>query len=296
MRTRLLAVFVLCAALVVCQFRLRHGAGDNGYVAATYNASAQQLTIFPFDSDHEIGIRVPFGVGAMFFNANYDFLYAMGGGASLFKLEFNPARISTVPGFAKFSIYLKPSKSRQQEQILVDGNYLNEGQLTCGIFAVNLSNGGAIPLHQEECGDASGRSDFSPSPDAARAVEIYREALRVIDLSRGTSTVLGQGFHQAAWSPDGKWIAALERGEREETVLFDAATLTRVRTLERSTVSWSPDSRYLLASEWVFPCPPLNYSLQTIDIETGDRETIRSSKCKVLVSQVGWVKKTIAPQ
>ena len=61
---------------------------------------------------------------------------------------------------------------------------------------------------------------------------------------------------------------------------------------------WSPDSRYLLYSEWSARCPghneidpgPTPLTLFTTDIETGKRSAVKESQCKVnAYLKTGWV-------
>lgn len=135
--------------------------------------------------------------------------------------------------------------------------------------------------------------DLSLSPDGERAVARHNDRVELIDIAGGTAEPLREDFFIAAWSPDGKWLAALERGEKGHTILLDAKTLTPVRVLGPSELDWSPDSQYLLGMKQHDWCGPYSGTLETINIETGERTTIKSSKCHVNQATTGWVRADI---
>jgi hypothetical protein len=115
----------------------------------------------------------------------------------------------------------------------------------------------------------------------------------LIDLARGATKSLGD-LGRATWSPDGKWIAAIE-WKRKRLILLDANDFSHRRDLG-STVSaaWSPDSRYLLTWKWHFlKCgigidvePPA--SLEVLEVASGKRSLIRSSQCQLIAGPIGW--------
>lgn len=133
--------------------------------------------------------------------------------------------------------------------------------------------------------------DFSLSLDGKRAVAIHNRQLLLIHLVHGTTKPLGDELHIAAWSPDGKWLACVENGENGRTILMDAATLSPQHVLGNSELDWSPDSHYLLGmkrSDW---CGFQEAgTLEAIDIQSGKRTTIRSSRCQVDSATTGWVR------
>jgi Tol biopolymer transport system component len=103
------------------------------------------------------------------------------------------------------------------------------------------------------------------------------------DLSSGTSTNVGfdPGYENlfATWSPDGRWIAAIRR---DLTVpLGDQIWLMRVDGDEvrqltdqtnqlHSSLSWSPDGRYLLYDVQLLDLPSSEPSIQMIEVGTGE--------------------------
>lgn len=134
----------------------------------------------------------------------------------------------------------------------------------------------------------------SVSPDGLRAVATQYGRVELIDIARGTAEPLDARFFIAAWSPDGRWLAAVENGENGRTILMDAKDLTPRRVLGNSELDWSPDSRYLLGMKRYNWCDPYSGTLEVIDIDTGKRITVRSSKCQVNQATIGWVSTAIA--
>jgi hypothetical protein len=134
----------------------------------------------------------------------------------------------------------------------------------------------------------------SVSPDGMRAVATQYGRVELIDIGRGTAEPLEARFFMAAWSPDGRWLAAVEDGENGRTILMDAKDLTPRRVLGNSELDWSPDSRYLLGMKRHDWCGFYSGTLEAIDIQTGKRKTIESSKCQVNQATTGWVSAEIS--
>ena len=130
----------------------------------------------------------------------------------------------------------------------------------------------------------------SVSPGGTRAVGTHNGKAELIDLVTGTTDALGGRFHIAAWSPNGKWLAAVEPGQHGRTVLMDVQTLKPVQVLDHSDIDWSPDSRYLLN---VKDCDESHGTLEAIDVQTGRRTIIESSKCLIDQATTGWVRNDI---
>lgn len=162
------------------------------------------------------------------------------------------------------------------------------------LFELRFPGGGMRLLFSES--DRSPRTfwaHLSLSQDGKRAVATHNGRVELIDVTSGAAKPLGDQFFIAAWSPDGKWLAALEKGEHGRTILFDATTMTRRRVLGNSEMDWSPDSRYLLGTKEHDRCGPYSSTLQTINIDTGERTTITSSECQVNKATTGWVSRDV---
>ena len=135
---------------------------------------------------------------------------------------------------------------------------------------------------------------LSLSPDGERAVATHNSRVELIDLTHGTAQPLDDKYFIAAWSPDGKWLATVEKGENGRTLLLDAASLQLRRILGNSELDWSPDSRFLLGMKRHNGCGAYSGTLEAIDIVTGDRTTIESSRCQVNQAMTGWVRSDIS--
>jgi len=181
--------------------------------------------------------------------------------------------------------------SPHEDCILVAGVLRREKDLR-GLFELTLPSGTIrIILLQGEPSIRSAWSHLSIAPDAKRAAASHDGRLEVIDLVQSRVELLDAAFYIAAWSPDGKWLAALENRESGRTILMDATTLQRRRMLGPSELDWSPDSHYLLGLK---SCDSDYGTIEVIDVETGDRMAVDSSKCQINQATAGWVSSDIA--
>lgn len=223
---------------------------------------------------------------------------------AIIKLEFHPLREAVIPGTSGFASIWSLAIVERSGHIVISG--IAAGQ--CGTFEIDPKAGtrrallaGAYPL----CGGGGGEV----SPDGQRAVRHVMGNLRLTDLGTGTSRVV-KGFgsstttddvtwlHSMAWSPDGRWISVVDQDRR--IFLIDSDDIERRRHLASSSggvsVTWSPDSRYLLVPKSGFRCALYLYfvSLDAVDVQTGRRTKIRSSRCEVSSGWVGWIDPSIA--
>ena len=251
-----------------------------------------ELHVFPLDGQ-EFTVRLPFQVGTFAVNQDGSALYAprffdpSGRNTGLYRIEFGPARATRLPGSEGLaSIYGIAASSTK---IVVSAGYLTNGLVSrCGLYELMLSSG---EVHQimsnSDCKYLSSWNSISLSPDSRRIVAVRRHRLELIDIETKAVRSLGEGFYDAAWSPNGRWIAALG-GNGKHTVLIDAITFDTRRTLPSSEVIWSPDSHAILASR-ESRCPPDVGTLRLIDIETGKTSIIRSSACRIDHLVFGWI-------
>jgi len=136
---------------------------------------------------------------------------------------------------------------------------------------------------------------LSLSPDGKQAVgeEGRTREVKLIDIGHGTYRSLGEGS-LAAWSPDGKWIALVAEPHSAIT-LIATNDLSKRRSLGNyngQTLRWSPDSRYLLLWQSELVCASsFGYfgTFETVDVQSGVRIPIKSSRCKVNLMTEGWV-------
>jgi len=218
-------------------------------------------------------------------------LYGMVQGNCLYRLDLESNRGSAVacPTGLQFSIYSGDvAISVREDKALI---FAASRSRNCGVFEIPLPNGTPRLVADVPCDDRPTGPGFSCSPDCAYATFIHHKTLQVLDVATGKFRSLGAGFLTASWSPDGKWIAALEDGRRPVTVLFDAATLRRRTTLPDSEAQWSADSRYLLR---VVGCRGReDGTIEALSIDTGRGKTVQSSRCQIYNIGTGWVDKSV---
>jgi hypothetical protein len=240
----------------------------------------------------------PFALGYVAFGPDGKALYATAGSdpgkqnearRGLLKIEFNPTRVSNVPGSLEFGIF-NMAVSRREDKIVISGLRLQEGSPSCGVFELTLPGGDVRQvLHIPDCEYRSGWTDLSLSPSGEQAVARHNYGLELINLVNGTIKVIGAEFWTGAWAPDGKWIAALDN--KSQLFLIDPSNLSQRRRLGGTGggVHWSPDSRYLLLFKDQLFCGIYFYTIETLELATGKRSVVRSSRCKIMGGATGWV-------
>lgn len=281
------------------------------YAPAAYDVVDQGLVVFPLAGKPGVKVSLPVALGGYELSPDGKAIYTTAGGIhdptdltklvhGLFRIELRSMHVSDVPGSGSFRSFSSMAISLRQEVSVVAGKYWNGGRVICGVFSLNLLNGNVRQvLDTEDCDDALARIDISLSPDSKYAIAIHRRSLELIDLANGGVRKLGENFMKAAWSPDGKWIAAAKYSLLQANmVLFDSRTFAARKTLASSTVlkvSWSPDSRFLVARSLGPGCGPDEYTYEVFEVETGRGSLIQSSRCKVTWNDndVGWVDQAI---
>lgn len=222
-------------------------------------------------------------------------------GDGIIMVEFNPLRQTIVPGSAGLG-------SISSVTIAGSGHIFVSGMAggRCGTFDIDPRSGtqrvvlaGAYP----QCGRAEG----VVAPDGRRAVRHVVGHLLITELGTGGSRTIGgfeskeasddfAWFRRIAWSPDGRWISVV--GDDGQIVLIDSDDTQRRRRLGSSSggpVSWSPDSKYVLVSKSELRCSLYLYfsSLEAVEVETGKRIGIKSSRCEVGAAWFGWLEPSI---
>jgi hypothetical protein len=297
-------MFVTFIGLSVCA-TARDRSVPYGYLAA--ECGKDGLTVFPTDKNPTT-IPLPTGLVCVEFGVDGRTIYATDalkpGGLlpstprprlpdQLLKIQFNPTRVDRIPGWimlSGFGIY-DYAISRSEDHIVISGRR-RDG--TCGLFVLDLIGGNVRQvLENSGCDWRSAWHDLSVSPSGERAVSTHNGRLELIDLVHGTSRSLGE-LASAAWSPDGKWIAAIKG--RGKLVLIDSTSFSQRRLPGHCpfTPEWSPDSRYLLL--WKYHLFRCGFSLDvegpatllTLEIATGKKSTIRSTECRIQ-GITGWV-------
>jgi hypothetical protein len=290
------------------------GAEPYRYSVAAYASDGldvnSRLIIFPPDRN-EFTIPLPLTLRYVVYSASGQALYATAfkrldaksGTISpgLLKIELDPVRVTSVPGLDVFDDIDRFAVSRREDMIVFGGSRSDAGVRTCGIFELNLPDGSIRPIRQTTgCKAGSPWRVFDISPIRSEALISADRRLALLDFTDGKVTPLGGELWVGSYSPDGKWIAALELGPpgRSRTILIDPKDFSRRRDLGGSNddeVVWSPDSRFLLHAVYRPACPSQNpLALETLEIETGKRFTLMNSTCNTGSDRtIGWVSSKI---
>jgi hypothetical protein len=220
----------------------------------------------------------------------------------LSRVEFKPTRVSPILGTTGFTIRSYAFSSRQ-DKLVISGSSSDANERRCGIFEISYGN--IRQVLSSDCHNQPTWDNLSLSSDGEEAIATagsnkdHDLHLERIDMVRGTTKSLGGDFSIGVLSPDGKWIVARDMSPRADKIfLIDAADFSHSRALGSANVlipAWSPDSRYLLLwKDYLFRCgiyPDLESpaTLETLDIQTGKRSVIPSSKCQIKGGPTGWV-------
>jgi len=289
-----LAIFLIAVQSIAPLF----GDGQRFFAPAFYDPGSvrddsPKLQVFPLGSE-PFTVALPFQLGKPAASPDGTVLYAprffdpSGPNTGLYKIEFGPLRATRLHGSEGLtSVYGIAASSTK---IVVSAGYLTNGLVSrCGLYELMLSSGDVHQiLGNSDCEYLSSWYSIGLSPDSRRIIAVRKHRLELIDTETGAVQSLGDGFNYAAWSPDGRWIAALD-DQGEHTVLIDAFTFIKRRTLPPSEVIWSPDSHAILASGPHVHCPLDFGTLELIDIESGKRSIIRSSTCRISMLVFGWI-------
>jgi hypothetical protein len=261
-----------------------------------------RLHVFPFDRD-EIAIDLPAAFVGNTFSTDGTRIY---GFARSTDEETPPVAVATIKPSTLSAIMasrgLSDVKSVTADAdggiLIVSAVYQHNRAQECGLFELDIAKGTlehVVDNPRGECFDfVSSWNQLSLSPDGKRAIGTAGSGtLGVINLRERKVEKLWPGS-AAWWSPDGRWIAALNYGVPADIELIRASDLSTRRTLGRDTggrLQWSPDSRHLLLLAQGLCGLGSGYlgTLQMLDIETGRRTAINSSRCKVNHMSTGWV-------
>jgi hypothetical protein len=255
-----------------------------------------ELRIFQFDGKI-FTLPVSFKLGRIEIATNGKSFYAAQRG--LVRIQLDTLQVSSVPGTTEFG-YNGFAVTPAEDMIVISGQRHARGQQSCGVFVVTLPDAAVRQVASTGCQytDAGVWTDLSVSADGQWLAGLHGRRIELLDLSRGTAKPLGNDFWRASFSPDGKWLAAMNDIKRPKLILFDAHDLTHQRSLGASDggLYWSPDSRYLLLLKDELRCGVFSefYSMETLDVQKGRRLSVRSSRCQISGGVSGWVSKEIA--
>jgi len=263
---------------------------------AAYPSPSFGLVIFG-EGKHQSSVEIPLRLEFLTYANDGRALYALSATKKpicVYKIELNPVQIAQVGCPNGLATVFSFASSASGDRLLISGHFQQDGVARCGVFQIRLPEGTARQiLRNEDCGayryEDSWKS-LSMSPNTGQAVAVRRNRLELIDIGNGTSRTVADGILKAAWSPDGRWIAAVTTHERTE--LISTGDFRKKRTLAESEGQWSPDSRYLLRIKSCFFPIAVNGvgTVQALDIDTGKSVTVESSRCAVDFFSTGWVR------
>jgi|SRR5579871_3825166 len=217
----------------------------------------------------------------------------------LFKVEFNPTRASLIPGSERLLAIYTFAVSARQDKLIIVG--LERGKEAPEMIELDVATGNLRTVVENFATNHLKKFVYihlSLSPDGARATVMENQKVKLVELSSGRMTDLGEGFEDASWSPDGKWLAVRKGGT---TILLDAQTFKEWRVLGATRLFWSPDSRFLLNAKVGWGIDQLlcalseAVTLEMVDVETGSRTEVGSSRCHINMYTFGWVSSEVSP-
>jgi len=220
----------------------------------------------------------------------------------LFKIELGPVRVSTIHSLDAFYLVGPFAVSQGEDLVVFSGVKGNYPAGSCGVYEIGLSAGVVrAVIEASDCRAGSPWRVLSLSPEGTEALISASRRLALLDLSKGTITQIEGQLSGGSFSPDGKWIAALQLGDPKapsRTVLIDRTSPASRRDLggvEDAEVVWSPDSRFLLHAVYRPACPSQNpLALETLEVQTGKRSLIKDSICNSGSSrQIGWIRSDV---
>ena len=220
----------------------------------------------------------------------------------IFKIELEPVRVASIQGLDAFYSIGPFAVSQGEDLVLSSGAKGNYPAGSCGVYEIDLPAGGIrAVIETSDCRAGSPWRVLSVSPEGKEVLISANHSLALLDRARGSIAKIEGQFSRGSFSPDGRWIAALQLGDPKapsKTVLIDRTNPTSRRDLggiNDSEVVWSPDSRFLLHAVLRPACPSQNpLALETLEIQTGYRSLIKDSICNSGSSrQIGWIRSDI---
>jgi hypothetical protein len=260
-----------------------------------------KLVVFPFEGK-EVVIELSVALGGMSYSASGQSIYGIvsqpGSAKNLAAVRIKPIGVRFLPGLDSFRYINAVAVNTTEDKAVVSATYERDPALPCGLFNLDLKTGQIeyiIGNIGGGCDYLSSWNHLSLSPDGRRAVGTASKGhLGLTNIKERRIERLWSGT-SASWSPNGKWIAATSFENYMQIELIDARSGSKRRGLgtdDTGELQWSPDSRYLLVSKTGLSCGwSMGYAgtLEALDVETGQRLSIASSRCRVNLMTTGWV-------
>jgi hypothetical protein len=291
-------VTLLCGCSVLVPREAQKAAGTHYSAAFAQN---QALFVFPLSRGKELRVSLASSLGLPVYSANGRVIYGLvnqpGGLSDLVAVRLKPSGITVLPGSGRFSLISGLAVNASETLAIISARYESDPARPCGVFEIDFKTGDIAQVAGNAvpgCGYLAAWTHLSLSPDGRFAVGTTGKGrLGLINLKERRITKLWVGT-TASWSPDGRWIAATTFESPMEIELLDALTGAKRRSLGSDVtgeLQWSPDSRYLLVSGNSLCGLFTGYAgtLAALDIESAERFTIGSSRCRVSLMTTGWV-------
>lgn len=216
----------------------------------------------------------------------------------VFKIELDPVRVNSIPGLDAFYSAGPFAVSHSEDFVVFGGAKGNYPAGSCGVYKVSLPGGEVrAVIETSDCRAGSPWRVLSVSPEGTDTLILADRSLALLDLSKGSITKVEGQLSNGSFSPDGRWIAAIQINNPNppKTIVIDRSDLTKRRDLggaNDSEVVWSPDSKFLLHAVYRPACPTQNpLALETLEVQTGNRSLIKDSICNCGSSrQIGWIR------
>jgi hypothetical protein len=302
--TRIIRCWLSTAVAIAVLSALTGWGGDTGpdaynLAAAVSNGigSGSQLLVFPSHAQ-KFSIPLPLSLQWVVYGPGGQSLYVVAfGRPGLQKIQFNPTRVSTLPGSEAFSDFHGFAVSHREDKVLNSG-MRNVSPRTCDILELSLPAGNLSLIRQRS--DCATVLDLSLNGTQALIRDASKH-LELLDLAHGTAKSIGEHLWGGSYSPDGKWIAALLLGAPRvpsRTVLIDPNDFSMQRDLgglNDDEVVWSPDSRLLVHAISRPSCSSANsIALEILEVETAKRSTVKDTICSVGTDRAfGWIRSDI---
>jgi hypothetical protein len=217
----------------------------------------------------------------------------------VFKIELDHVNVTAIQGLDAFYSIDRFAVSQGEDLVVYGGDKSYPGG-PCGVYEIGLPVGNIrAAIETSDCRAGSPWRVLSLSPEKTEALISANRSLALLHLVKGSITKIEGQLSHASFSPDGKWISALQYEEGSSTtVLIGRKDLASRRDLGRASnneMAWSPDSRFLLQTIYRPACPSDNpLAMETVEIQTGNHVLIKDSICNCGSSgQIGWVRSDI---
>lgn len=263
-------------------------------------AGWDKMQIRAFSGPTTPAVELPIHIEAAQFSADGRSMYGMLETRELVRVDLQPVRTTSILAAGRLIIY-GFSVTKDGGRVFIEGRENSKNRSRCGLFDYTPATGAIQHVLVKPCQSYSPSHDVRVSPDGTRVLWPSHDGLDLVDISSGATKPLGD-LSRPEWSPDGRWIAAIQWSEKRLFVI-DANDTSKRRELGRTIgQAWSPDSKSILIRRahllrcglFVDIDPP--ESLEIVDIATGKRTFVDSSQCRIREGAIGWLDQTLLPR